>query len=134
MSIDPIGYLAAPRILALTIMTFFLVLFADIVGVIGGAVQARHSIDMSYSHFFELALNSLKGRDWILPKDVWAGLLKGMFTGYVIAGVGCAAGFMAHGGALGVGRAVRGAVIASIVLILVISYDFSWLTYRAFAS
>ena len=134
MSIDPVGYLAAPRILALTIMTFFLVLVADAVGVIGGAVQARHSIDMPYSRFFDLALNSLKGREWIVPKDVWAGLLKGMLTGYVIAGVGCASGLMAHGGALGVGRAVRGAVIASIVLILIISYDFSWLTYRAFAS
>ena len=43
-------------------------------------------------------------------------------------------GLTAQGGALGVGRAVRRAVIHSIVLILIISYDFTWLVYRAFMS
>jgi len=41
-------------------------------------------------------------------------------------------GSLSLGGALGVGRSVRRAVIASIVLVLVISYNFTWLTYRAF--
>ena len=132
MSIDPVGYLAAPRILALTVMAFFLIVFADVVGVIGGALIAHTQFDMAYGRFFDLALTSLKGRDWFVPKDVYAGLIKGTFTAYVIAGVGCTAGLRAHGGALGVGRAVRSAVIASILLILILSYDFTWLTYRAF--
>ena len=132
MSIDPIGYLVAPRVLALTIMTFFLIVFADVVGVIGGALIAQTQLDVPAGRFFDLALKSLKGREWYLPKDVYAGLLKGTFTAYVIAGVGCSAGLRAHGGALGVGRAVRSAVITSILLILILSYDFTWLTYRAF--
>ena len=53
-------------------------------------------------------------------------------TGGVIATVGCAEGLTAQGGALGVGRAVRRAVIISIVLILVLSFDLTWLFYRAF--
>jgi len=133
MSIDPVGYLAAPRILALTIMTAFLTLWADVVGIVGGAVVAQTQLDIPFHRFFDLALSSLKGRDWFLPKDVYAGLIKATITAYVIAGVGCAAGLAAHGGALGVGRAVRQAVIASIVLILIISYDFTWLVYRAFS-
>ena len=64
--------------------------------------------------------------------EVVAGLLKACVTGFVIAGIGCTEGLRAHGGALGVGRSVRRAVIASIVLILIISYDLTWLTYRAF--
>jgi len=135
MSIDPVGYLAAPRILGFTIMTFFLTLCADAVGIVGGAVVANTQLDVSYARFFDRAIQSLQGREWmLLPRDLFAGLIKSSITGFVIAGVGCAQGLTAHGGALGVGRAVRRAVIASIVLILVISYDFTWLTYRAFGT
>ncbi|MHC4223260.1 MAG: ABC transporter permease, partial [Planctomycetota bacterium] len=77
--------------------------------------------------------DSLQGTEWLgLPKDLYAGLLKAAFTAFVIGGIGCTEGLKAHGGALGVGRAVRRAVIASIVMILIISYDFTWLAYRAF--
>ena len=135
MSIDPVGYLAAPRILGFTIMTFFLTLCADVVGIVGGAVVANTQLGVGYERFFDLAMESLQGREWFfLPKDLFAGLVKASLTGFVIAGVGCAQGLTAHGGALGVGRAVRQAVISSIVLILVISYDFTWLTYRAFGA
>ena len=51
-----------------------------------------------------------------------------------MAGVGCAQGLRARGGALGVGRAVRTAVITSIVLTLIISYNFSWVVYEVFPS
>jgi phospholipid/cholesterol/gamma-HCH transport system permease protein len=133
MSIDPVGYLAAPRILALAVMTFFLTLCADLVGILGGAVVANAQLAVPYRIFFDNALESLEGRDWFgLPRDLYAGLVKAGVIGFVIAGVGCAQGLRASGGALGVGRAVRRAVITSIVLILVLSYNFSWLAYRAF--
>ena len=135
MSIDPVGYLAAPRILALTIMAFFLSLCAVVVGILGGAIVAQAQLGLPYGIFFERAFESLRGTEWFgLPRDVYAGLMKGMLTGFVIASVGCAQGLRAQGGALGVGRAVRRAVINSIVLTLIISYNFSWLTYRAFAT
>ncbi|MGH7161919.1 MAG: MlaE family ABC transporter permease [Planctomycetota bacterium] len=135
LSIDPIGYLVAPRVLALTVMTFFLTVCADVIGIVGGAIVAAAQLDTPFDRFFDRALSTLSGRDWgFLPKDVYAGLFKAAFTGFVIAGVGCAQGLCAQGGALGVGRSVRRAVIASIVLILVISYDLTWLAYRAFRS
>jgi len=134
MSIDPVGYLATPRVLALTIMTFFLTLCADLVGILGGAVVANTQLGLPYERFFARALESLQGREWWgLPRDVYAGLVKASLIGFVIAGVGCSQGLRAQGGALGVGRAVRRAVIVSIVLILIISYTFSWIVYRAFA-
>lgn len=135
MSIDPIGYLAAPRILALCIMTFFLTLCADLVGILGGAVVANEQLALPYRIFFDNALESLEGYEWLgCPRDLYAGLLKAGIIGFVIAGVGCAQGLRAAGGALGVGKAVRRAVITSIVLILIISYNFTWLVYRAFES
>jgi phospholipid/cholesterol/gamma-HCH transport system permease protein len=133
MSIDPIGFLVTPRVVALAVMTFLLTVCADVIGILGGALVAQHQLDVSYERFLSRAEETLRGRDWwILPRDVYAGLVKAGITGFVIACVGCAQGLLAAGGALGVGRAVRRAVIASIVLILVISYDFTWLVYRAF--
>lgn len=135
MSIDPVGYLVTPRVLALTIMTVLLTVCADTVGIVGGAFVAKNQIGVPYQKFFQTALDSLEGREWFgLPRDVYSGLIKAGFTGLVIAGIGCSQGLRAHGGALGVGQAVRRAVILSIVLILVISYDFTWLVYRAFES
>ena len=133
MSIDPVGYLAAPRILALTVMAFWLSACAVAVGIFGGALVAHSQLGLPYGVFFERALDSLRGTEWFgLPRDVYAGLVKGSLTGFVIAAIGCAQGLRAQGGALGVGRAVRRAVINSIVLTLVISYNFSWVVYRAF--
>jgi phospholipid/cholesterol/gamma-HCH transport system permease protein len=133
MSIDPVGYLAAPRILALTVMTFLLTLCADLVGILGGALVANQQLSLPFRIFFERAMEALEGREWAgLPRDLWAGLVKAGFIGFVIAGIGCAQGLRASGGALGVGTAVRRAVIASIVVILMLSYIISWLVYRAF--
>ncbi|NJN14185.1 MAG: ABC transporter permease [Planctomycetes bacterium] len=133
MSIEPIGFLAAPRIFALTVMTFLLTFCAVIIGLVGGAIVAHSQLGVAYDRFFDLALDSLSGREWLgLPRDLYSGLLKATLTGYVIAAVGCAQGLRAQGGAMGVGTAVRRAVITSIVLILIISYDFTWLVYRAF--
>ena len=48
-------------------------------------------------------------------RDLFAGLVKAALTGWVIAGIGCSQGLRAQGGALGVGRAVRSAVISATV-------------------
>jgi phospholipid/cholesterol/gamma-HCH transport system permease protein len=135
MSIDPVGYLAAPRVLSLAVMTFLLTLCADLVGILGGAIVANAQLNLPYRIFFDRAMESLEGSEWLgLPKDLYAGLLKAGFIGFVIAGIGCAQGLRAVGGALGVGKAVRRAVITSIVLILILSYIITWLNYRAFAT
>ncbi|MHC4955697.1 MAG: MlaE family ABC transporter permease [Planctomycetota bacterium] len=135
MSIDPVGYLAAPRIIALTIMTFLLTICADAIGLVGGGLVAKTQLSVPLNRYFENALDSLYGREWIgLPKDLYGGLVKSAIMGCVIAAIGCAEGLTAQGGALGVGRSVRRAVIASIVMILVLSFILTWLFYRAFAT
>jgi phospholipid/cholesterol/gamma-HCH transport system permease protein len=51
--------------------------------------------------------------------------------GVLIGIVGCAQGLRTEGGALGVGRAVRGAVVASVVLVLVLGYYMTAFFYGA---
>ncbi|MBI4231181.1 MAG: ABC transporter permease, partial [Planctomycetes bacterium] len=62
-------------------------------------------------------------------KDVYTGLFKAMVFGTVIAAVGCTQGMLATGGARGVGRATRNAVVYSYLLILVLGYFLTSLFY-----
>jgi phospholipid/cholesterol/gamma-HCH transport system permease protein len=124
MSIDPVRFLVVPRVLALGLMCFALAVLTNVFGTMGGALVAKSQLGVSYRVYFDGARDTLSGTFLlgVLPKDVWTGLLKAFVFGIVIGVVGCAQGLVAKGGALGVGRAVRQSVVASIVLVLVLGY------------
>jgi phospholipid/cholesterol/gamma-HCH transport system permease protein len=132
MSINPIRMLAMPRIVALTFMTFALTILVNLVGILGGGFVAKARLGVPFHRYLEYAQRTLHGRDLfgILPKDVYSGLFKAAVFGTVIATVACAQGFLARGGALGVGRAVRRTVVSSIMLILVLGYFMTAFFYR----
>jgi len=124
MGIDPVRFLVAPRVLALGFMCVVLTVLTDVFGTLGGAVIARTSLGVSYETYLHGARDTLQG-DFVLgvfSKHIYSGLAKAYVFGILIGVVGCAQGLRASGGALGVGRAVRRAVVASIVLILVLGY------------
>jgi len=131
MAIDPIRFLVAPRVLALGLMCFALTVLTDAFGTLGGAFVAHAQLGVSYRTYFDGARGALEGEYVLgfLSKDLYTGLVKAFVFGIVIGLVGCAQGLRASGGALGVGGAVRRAVVASIVLVLVIGYYMTWLFY-----
>jgi phospholipid/cholesterol/gamma-HCH transport system permease protein len=92
------------------------VVFADVLAILGGLVAAVSSIGMS-SQTFTNGLRMLFVMD-----DVWAGLIKSVIFGSIIALMGCYYGLRAEGGAEGVGRAATRAVVSSCLLILVSDY------------
>lgn len=122
-SIDPNRYLFLPRFLASLIMLPVLVIFANIVGILSGILIANMALDIEIHTFAE----SL--RIFFKYKDLLGGLIKSTFFGGIIATMGCHYGFMATGGAEGVGRATTGAVVAASVLILVSDYFIGALVY-----
>jgi phospholipid/cholesterol/gamma-HCH transport system permease protein len=132
MSIDPIDFLAAPRILALAIMCPILTLVTNFMGVIGGALVGKTQLQISLNVYFDAVFESLAGDpDFFgLPKDLYTGLFKAYIFGTVVAAVGCSSGLRAEGGALGVGQATRNAVIKSFLLIIILGYYMTWLFYR----
>ena len=62
----------------------------------------------------------------VLSKDLYSGLAKALVFGLIIGGLSCSFGMRASGGALGVGNAVRGSVVASVVATLVVGYLITW--------
>ncbi|SEF64187.1 phospholipid/cholesterol/gamma-HCH transport system permease protein [Bryocella elongata] len=110
---DPVRKLVAPRLLASVVMMFFLAIIADTCGIAGGAAVAVVLLRLSASEFFHTGYMALQ------HGDVIGGLVKPIFSGFIIATIGCYYGLTATGGTRGVGRATTQAVVASAVLIII---------------
>jgi phospholipid/cholesterol/gamma-HCH transport system permease protein len=118
MNINPIHYLVLPRIVAITISLPILVLFAVLVGWIGGGMVAvfNEKIAITWQTFFtNLRLTVDVG-------DLANGLIKSFCFAVTIGLVSCQQGLATIGGPRGIGRSVTKAVVNSIVLILILDY------------
>ena len=111
---DPIRKLVTPRLIATVVMLFFLTIISDTLGISGGALVAVTLLKQSGAAFFHNALNAL------LFGDVVEGLVKPLFSGFIIATVGCYYGLSTSGGTRGVGKATTQAVVTSSVLLIIV--------------
>jgi phospholipid/cholesterol/gamma-HCH transport system permease protein len=118
MNINPIYYLVLPRVVAIAIALPLLVVFAILVGWLGGAIVAvnNNRIDISFQAFFANL------RDVVDIKDVANGVFKSFCFALVIGLISCHQGLVTIGGPRGIGRSVTKAVVNSIVLIVIIDY------------
>ena len=118
MNINPVHYLVLPRLVAITIALPILVLFAVLVGWMGGGLVAvfHEKIGISFTSFItNLRLVVELG-------DVLNGLTKSAVFAVVIGVVCCHQGLITIGGPRGIGRSVTKAVVNSIVLVLILDY------------
>ncbi|QMW22331.1 MlaE family ABC transporter permease [Sandaracinobacteroides saxicola] len=109
---DPFRYLIAPRLVAATLMLPFLVLVANIIGVLGGWLLATTRLG------FNSATYLITTSRFLETEDVVSSMIKAAVFGFIIALAGCYNGFVSSGGAAGVGRAVTNAVVTAFILIL----------------
>ncbi len=116
MDIPPMRFLAAPRILALVLMSPLIMFYCCIVGTVGGAIVAETQLNVDFSQFTSSAISIVEA------KDVYAGLVKAAVFGLLIGTVSVAEGFGTRLGATGVGKATQRAVIVSFLSILVSGY------------
>ncbi|MCK4277891.1 MAG: ABC transporter permease [Desulfurellaceae bacterium] len=116
MAVDPIHYLATPRIIATTIMTPVLVILSNIVGNIGGYFVSVNVLGVN-------SVDYLKNIQIYLDmQDLTYGFIKGAVFGLLISTIGCFMGFETTGGAKGVGRFTTKAVVVACVVILIADY------------
>jgi phospholipid/cholesterol/gamma-HCH transport system permease protein len=118
MNISPIHYLVLPRVLAIALGLPMLVIFAILVGWLGGAAvsMANPRIDIAFPEFFSTL------RDFVHIKDAVNGVFKSFIFAIVIGVVSCHQGLITMGGPRGIGRSVTKAVVNSIVLIVILDY------------
>lgn len=116
LAIDPLRYLAMPRIFSGFFMIPILTILADFIGVMGAYLVAYVNLDLAPEIFF----GSVK--EFFSLLNVFSGLIKAFFFGGITAIIGCYVGFNTSGGAEGVGQSTIRAFVLSSALILLNDY------------
>lgn len=108
-----IDFLVLPRILALVLMMPLLTLYADFLGMFGGALVGTLELDISFLQYYEQAKSAIGLR------DIMAGVLKAGVFGVLVAVSGCLRGIQSGRNASAVGDAATAAVVTGMVLIII---------------
>lgn len=118
MDIDPVEFLVVPRFVAMTLALPVLVLYADIVGIAGGAlvVAVDPAIHITVRQYFSNLF------EWVTVSDIAVGVVKALVFGMVISVISCTFGLRTRGGSEGVARSTTSAVVWSFVLVIVFDY------------
>jgi phospholipid/cholesterol/gamma-HCH transport system permease protein len=113
LGISPMEFLVLPRVLGLTLMMPLLCVFADVMGVLGGALVGVAVIGLNPSQYWDTTLEALA------LKEFWIGIVHAVVFGVLIALTGCRKGMQAGRSAADVGAATTSAVVQCIVHIVV---------------
>jgi phospholipid/cholesterol/gamma-HCH transport system permease protein len=116
MGTDPVRYLAAPRVLACLLLTPFLIIYADLMGIIGGYLVSVVQLGINSRAYWNFSAAGVEL--W----DITIGVVKGLFFGVAIALISCYKGFTCKEGAHGVGQACTEAFVASFISILALDF------------
>jgi phospholipid/cholesterol/gamma-HCH transport system permease protein len=113
---DPVRKLVVPRVIAGFVMAPVLTVIADTVGIFGGWIIAVYQLRVASSLYWTSITEAL------YLQDVWMGIIKPFFLGYVIVTIGCHVGLRTKGGTQGVGRATTNAVVAASVAVIAVDF------------
>jgi len=116
LGVDPMRKLVTPRLFACIIMLFFLTILADAFGIVGGAFVTVFMNHQNGTQYFSMAWEHLR------YPDIIQGLMKPLFSGFIIASIGCFYGMRTSGGTEGVGRSTIQAVVTASVLIIFVDF------------
>jgi len=123
MGISPLEYLVLPRMLALSLMMPLLCVYADLVGIIGGAVIGIGMLDVAPTTYVQHTIEATTFT------NLFGGIFKASVYGVLVALSGCLRGMQSGDSASAVGDATTAAVVTSIVLIICTSGLFAVLFY-----
>jgi len=112
LGIPPMDYLVVPRMVALAVMTPLLVVYADILGILGGAAVGIFALNIPTTLFVNQTLEMMTL--WYCAQ----GLIKGATFGVLVAFFGCLRGMQCGRSASSVGDAATSAVVTAIVSIV----------------
>ena len=113
MGFDPMEFLVLPRVLALIFVMPLLCLYADLMGIIGGALVTVNFFEVSLVEYMNRTINAIH------MLDLSVGVFKCAVFGVLIALSGCMRGMQCGRSASEVGDATTSAVVTGIVFIVI---------------
>ena len=119
LGFDPMEFLVLPRMLALIVMMPLLCLYADVLGILGGAAIGVGMLGLPWVEYWHQTQNALTLNNFLI------GIAKSCVFGVVIALAGCLKGMTSGRSAASVGLAATSAVVVAIVLVVALDGGFA---------
>lgn len=116
MSVDPLRYLIAPRLLSGLLMLPLLTVFSCVMGIFGGYIVAVNFYHLPHSTFIDPLPVHITSFDFI------SGIAKSIVFGFIIITISCYKGLKTRGGALGVGESTTKSVVICYSIILITNF------------
>jgi len=116
MGFDSISFLITPRILAGVVMFPMLVIFGDLVAVLGGLFGAVIVAHVPAGAFLAGMKSSF------VTRDAMFGLTKATIFGYTITSIACYQGYYVSGGSAGVGKSTMSTVVLTCLAVVVLDF------------
>jgi phospholipid/cholesterol/gamma-HCH transport system permease protein len=113
MGISPLEFLVLPRVLALFLMIPLLAVYADCLGVAGGAFVSSAMLHIPLATY----LRETKAA--VTLTDIFGGIFKAAVYGIIISVAGCLRGFQCGNSSSAVGDAATEAVVTGVVYVIV---------------
>ena len=126
MGTDPVAYLVAPRVLALTLLMPLLGALAGFCGIWAGAGLLTGLWGVDAGAYWHLT------RQYVSTWDVVMGVAKCPVLGLFMGLIACRAGMLTKGGATGVGESCTRAVVQGCMMVLVMNFVLTLLTNKLF--
>ena len=112
LGVSPMEFLVVPRLLALVIVMPMLVMYSNILGMLGGAIVAL-GMDITFIQYVNQTQGSVGFSDFA------TGLFKSVVFAVLIAIAGCHAGLACGRSSAAVGQATTKAVVTALVYVIV---------------
>lgn len=119
IGVSPIVALVVPRVLASVLMMPLLGFYAAIMAIIGGAAISDVALGLPFVPFL------LRIQEVVPIRDLWVGLIKAPFFGFIIAMAGCYQGMQVKANAEEVGLRTTLAVVQAIFMVIVLDAFFA---------
>lgn len=116
LAFDPVSFLITPRVIAGIFMFPLLIIFGDLVAILGGMFGASIVAGIPTESFISGMKSSFETWDAVF------GIIKAVVFGYIITSVACYQGFKVQGGSEGVGKATMNTVVISSLAVVVMDF------------
>ena len=121
IGLNTVEILVLPRMFGLVVALPLLTFYANVMGLIGGAVMCYFNLGITIPVYLRQLHDAIAVNSWTF----WLGLVKAPVFAFIIALVGCFEGLRVEGNAGSVGRLTTRSVVESIFLVIVFDAGFS---------
>lgn len=119
MGLSAMNMLVTPRFFGLLVVVPLLTIWADIFGILGSMIMAKHTLSVNYFAYLSSFPHEVKFKNYLI------GMCKTPVFAMIIATVGCFQGFEVGFSAESVGRQTTRSVVQAIFLIIIVDALFS---------